>query len=238
MSARERKAALEQQREMSTDSDADPVEGCPTPMDAKTTERGKAMIAKLCEVNQSGCHIWKGCKLAGGYGHMTLSGKTKGAHRWSYMVHMRIAELDQEVQIRHMCGVALCVNPEHLTTGNVKDQFQDKIRDGTSNHGKQAKITLETARKIKFSKGEGTAVARAVRFGTTEAIVGKIDRSYTWAWVGRTPEEDNKLIPSAKKQEKKRQRPTSLTEEWCKEALERLESGSGTGWCPKTDMEQ
>ncbi len=71
----------------------------------------------------SGCFIWMGAIQSSGYGntnrglaHRVQMGSPKG------------------LQVRHMCGNRLCVNPTHLELGTQSDNEADKWRHGTANY--------------------------------------------------------------------------------------------------------
>lgn len=107
------------------------------------------------------------------------------SHRASWQAFNGII-LDAKTQVRHKCQQRRCCNPSHLECGTVKQNAEDKIRDGTSRKGEsnpQATISDETARQIKASKGDGTAKERAERFECSEAVVAGIDQGTTWKHI-------------------------------------------------------
>jgi hypothetical protein len=58
------------------------------------------------------CWIWKGKRLKLGYGQLRRGGREILAHRYAYQItHGAIPE---GLQIDHLCGNRLCVNPAHL----------------------------------------------------------------------------------------------------------------------------
>ena len=68
-------------------------------------------VQKISVVPHGGCWNW----LAGHtdrYGMFWLDGKTIGAHRASYMLHVR--PLGDAETIDHLCKNTRCVNPAHL----------------------------------------------------------------------------------------------------------------------------
>lgn len=57
------------------------------------------------------CWLWIGSTHAG-YGHLTVSGKTCGAHRFVYELFN--GPIPRELHVDHLCRVRNCVNPAHL----------------------------------------------------------------------------------------------------------------------------
>jgi len=79
-----------------------------------TTEELKRFIAKL-EILEDGCWFWNGGR--GGkppywYGVFKASGIYTTAHRHSYE-HF-VGPIPAGMVIDHLCGIKLCVNPDHL----------------------------------------------------------------------------------------------------------------------------
>ena len=76
-------------------------------------------------VLKEGCWIWLGQRQR--YGVLTFRGRVVYVHR---LVHeLWNGPIDGWV-VRHTCDVKLCVNPEHLITGTVKDNVRDAIDRG------------------------------------------------------------------------------------------------------------
>jgi len=75
--------------------------------------------------------------------------------------------------IRHKRMVKSCVNP-----GTHAENAQDRRkRDGTQTRY-NAKTTPQQVEEIMASRGQGTKLERAKRFGVSLAIVRFIDRKY------------------------------------------------------------
>ncbi len=189
--------------------------------DADAVSRCEAMILRRSKEGNGGCRLWTGATVSEGiYGRAQFAKIQTTAHRISYMCQMRVTKLDRTVQVRHLCGNSLCVNPQHLTTGTVSENEADKIQHGTSNHGKGGKITVEIARAIKNSDKQGSMKDRAVKFGVSRSTVKDIETGRTWAWLGKTEADDNKsvLTDSTKK---RRQLKRKATEPFTEEELKR-----------------
>lgn len=63
-------------------------------------------------VVDTGCWEWTGAKISTGYGEIKVGGSPKLVHRLSYELH--VAPIPDGMQIDHLCGNRLCLNPEHL----------------------------------------------------------------------------------------------------------------------------
>lgn len=72
----------------------------------------KDRIARLCEIDDSGCWIWKGARTADGYGKSSIDGRTHPAHVVSYRAF--VGPIPAGLQLDHKCRVRNCVNPRHL----------------------------------------------------------------------------------------------------------------------------
>lgn len=80
------------------------------------------------EVNNNNCWIFKG-GLCKGYGVIERFGKTMSAHRYFYIKYK--GNIQNKLQIDHLCRNTKCVNPEHLEvvthTENMRRIISNKI---------------------------------------------------------------------------------------------------------------
>ncbi len=171
-------------------------------------QRGKETILRHSKRIKNGCRLWIAF-ISQGYGAVGFCNKTTTAHRLSYQLHMGLSELDSVLQVRHLCGNSLCVEPSHLTTGTAVENAADKIAHGTSPHGKNTKISVDVARLVKYSKGQGTAEDRAKHFSVPVSIVRAIDGGTSWVWLGKTQEEDDKNKKPKRTTTKRKSEPFS-----------------------------
>jgi len=74
------------------------------------------------------CWIWKGgmsgngYKKGYGYGQLSFHQKIEMAHRISYKLY--VGKIPPNMEIDHMCGNSMCVNPKHLRPLEKKENIQ------------------------------------------------------------------------------------------------------------------
>lgn len=72
----------------------------------------------------NGCWEWLRSKDRDGYGRIVLpSGKTTGAHRYSYQNN--VGEISSTEYVLHKCDNPSCINPDHLFKGSQLDNMRD-----------------------------------------------------------------------------------------------------------------
>lgn len=78
----------------------------------------------------TGCWMWTGRQTKGGYGQISVSGKTMYAHRWAFAHYND--DLSDHLCVCHECDHPGCVNPEHLFLGTRGDNNRDCSAKGRS----------------------------------------------------------------------------------------------------------
>jgi len=111
-------------------------------------------------------------------------------HRFAWSLHNQ-QQIPDGFVVRHICKSDVaghgCFQPTHLAIGtHEQNMFEDKIKDGTLPYGEKhhfAKTSNAKALAIYKSKGQGTRLQRAQRFGCSTFIVKKIDTGETFSHV-------------------------------------------------------
>ena len=87
--------------------------------------------AKVKKGTTDQCWEWLGGKggWKGGYGNFWTGNKQDGAHRFSLRLKLG-RDLSPGEQACHHCDNPGCVNPDHLFSGNQKDNIRDAIQKG------------------------------------------------------------------------------------------------------------
>ena len=60
------------------------------------------------------CWLWAGGLANGGYGLCCVNYRNYNAHKASYLLHFGMDSVPDGHDVHHLCGVPLCVNPDHL----------------------------------------------------------------------------------------------------------------------------
>lgn len=138
-----------------------------------------------------GCRIWNS-SLDRGYPRF----EERSATHWVYFLMNRVKEIPNGRCVARTCANQLCIADAHivLATAELAFDFLAPSRHmRLGSRSPRSKMPIELARQIKFSKGCGTKRDRAEEFGVTVGIVNDIDHERSWAWLGRSPAEDNHI---------------------------------------------
>ncbi|AYV83804.1 MAG: hypothetical protein Hyperionvirus12_1, partial [Hyperionvirus sp.] len=127
--------------------------------------------------------LWELRINPGGYGETKFLGIGMLAHRLSFMAFNQ-KFIPTDLLMRHMCNRKDCVNPDHLATGDAKQNSADRIISGTALFGEKcpsAKITASTAKMIFISQILGLQTKiRSELFNASCGIVSYIDHLKSW----------------------------------------------------------
>lgn len=132
------------------------------------------------------CWEWT-ARLDDGYGSLSIAGRTMGAHRYSYELH--IGPIPDGLYVCHRCDNRKCVNPEHLFLGTHQDNMADMYSKGRrpapiGERNGFSKLTAEQAQAIHdMRKAGATQTAIAAKFGITQALVSLILLGKSWRSV-------------------------------------------------------
>lgn len=139
------------------------------------------------EIDESGCWLWTGGTRTNSKGvpyprHWTDSGKSTGAHRFSFeLVHGSIPKF---MYVCHKCDTPLCVNPDHLFVGTHHDNMRDMVAKKRSFTGRgedkkgRAKLTNQQADQIR--KMDVSHSKLASMFGVSQTTISRIKRGESY----------------------------------------------------------
>ena len=133
-------------------------------------------FSDLYEISEDGCWLWKGKTMGNGrYGRIQVDNLSVGAHRFSYQLHH--GPIPEGMCVCHRCDVPMCVNPDHLFVGTIKENWQDMVDKGRSGidfkfkdergesngHAKLSEDDVRSIRRMKTAGGTYQAIRQ--RFG-------------------------------------------------------------------------
>jgi hypothetical protein len=135
----------------------------------------------------SGCWVWCGAKLVGGYGKVAA-----GRKGLSLLVHRAAAalwldfDIDSTLQVLHRCDKPACFNPEHLFVGTQRENIIDCINKGRFNrpqgedhpHHKFSEATILDIKRL--AKKGVPFVEIAQRYSTAGSTISGIVLGRRW----------------------------------------------------------
>lgn len=146
---------------------------------------------KVIPEPMSGCWLWLGATVNGGYGVLSLGKRhlLGRAHRLS--LEIAGIEIPPGLLVLHRCDTPPCVNPAHLFVGTDADNVADKIRKGRARwgvlHGEdkpQAKLTSAEVVAIREQRQKGATYAEILAaFGISKSQLINILSRRQWKEV-------------------------------------------------------
>lgn len=130
----------------------------------------------------SGCWLWTGAVVSDGYGTISIDGKHRLAHRYSYEYFK--GPIPDKMFVCHSCDIPSCINPDHLSLGTPKDNIQDSLKKNRFVVGercKNTKITDEQALDIK--SGRISRHEFAELYGITYQTASNIASGRSWKHI-------------------------------------------------------
>jgi hypothetical protein len=134
-------------------------------------------------INDNDCWICTShSRSHNGYPYMSLKGKNV---RISHYIYKRFkGEIPENHIVMHACDNSACVNPDHLKTGTVDDNIQDKVNKGRQAKGSgngRAKLTGEQV--IAIRKDPRSLRITAREYGVDYTVISNIRRRKTWKHI-------------------------------------------------------
>jgi len=133
------------------------------------------------------CWEWTGALMTQGYGHLRIDGRNKKAHRILFALNG--IELKPENCVLHKCDNRLCVNPDHLEIGTLRDNIRDTYNKGRNKGAIGAanyntKLNESAVIEIRHAVALGaTHKEMADKFGVSRTTVSHVVRRNIWQHV-------------------------------------------------------
>lgn len=131
------------------------------------------------------CWIWTGRSKRDGYGICGLQGKDQRAHRVSYQVFK--GPIADGLLVLHSCHKPLCINPEHLRLGTVKDNAHDTILADHQRKGEgvgTSKLTEKQVLEIREMYTKGISQTKIAKiYNVNQTLIGFIVRRVRWTHI-------------------------------------------------------
>ena len=151
---------------------------------SKLTER---FWSKVDGNDPNECWNWTAGKQANGYGAFVYAGKTRYAHRFSWLLHF--GTIPEGMFVCHHCDNPGCVNPKHLFLGTQTDNMQDAITKGRIGRGEKhrnSKLTEVQVLAIRAEyqyHGKNKARVLAKKHGVTTTTINRVVTRKTWKHI-------------------------------------------------------
>ena len=133
------------------------------------------------------CWVWTGViNNVSNYGYMMVKGKQKRAHRLSYEFNKGMIPI--ELIVMHKCDNKVCVNPEHLELGTLRQNSEDATLKGLQEKGEDrynSKLTEEKVKEIrqKYAAGGYSQKQLAREYNISQRLVWAIVHRTRWKHV-------------------------------------------------------
>lgn len=111
------------------------------------------IFSRIDKGDGSGCWLWVGAadRNGSGYGCTRYQGRNQGAHRAVYQI-LR-GPIPDGLQIDHLCGVKLCVNPDHLEPVTQLVNTQRAVLVATETHCASGHLWADDNERFRLSDG-------------------------------------------------------------------------------------
>lgn len=119
------------------------------------------------------CWIWTGTiNSVHKYGYMNSAKIQYRAHRLSYELHF--GKIPEDLVVMHECDNKVCVNPDHLKLGTIKENSEDAAKKGLYRSGSSnpsAVLNEEKVKEIKKLRGSLSSKQVAIMFGVSTTVI-------------------------------------------------------------------
>jgi hypothetical protein len=132
------------------------------------------LIEKV-EKSPDGCWNWTAAKSNVGYGLFWMCGRYVSAHRASWEIAN--GKIPDGACVLHRCDNRLCVNPEHMYVGTLKQNMRDRqIRDRCNK-----KLSISDVKKIRADNRSTRKIGKD--YGVSGQTVHAIKAGLIWRYV-------------------------------------------------------
>lgn len=110
-------------------------------------------------IEENGCWTWVGSRSPGGYGTVSFRGKSIGAHRMMYELH--VGPIPDGMDLDHfVCETPSCVNPAHLRPVSTRENL---LRGDTMASRRAAKTHCPRGHELSGDNLVAAGVAKGYR---------------------------------------------------------------------------
>lgn len=158
-------------------------------MTKRRARRGEALKAfrELIALETNDCVLWPFGIGSHGYGdlcHVFADERKTNTHVASCALAHGDRRRDKAVEVEHVCGVRLCINPRHLRWASSAENNRRKREHGTLLFGERhpiAKLTEKQIIEIRAATGPQWLIAE--RFGVHQTCISAVRRHQNWRHV-------------------------------------------------------
>jgi hypothetical protein len=90
------------------------------------------LLSRVAIDSRAGCWLWQGALDGGGYGVMSVGGKTARVHRLAARLWLDLP-LASRLVVNHLCDTRRCLNPAHLAPGSQSANLRQAVARGRFN---------------------------------------------------------------------------------------------------------